>query len=394
MVLLQSPIAIVAALCTAVAVSEWLVRRTALRHVGTALLVIVVTAILANVGLIPTVGADTPVYDALFGEVIGFGIFWLLLGVRLSQVRLAGPQMLGMFAVGALGIAAGVVGAMWLVGPERFGEHSAGLGAMFVGTYTGGSVNFNTLANSYQVDQEPALYAGAAVVDSLMTTIWMVVGVAVPRWLSRGQSDGDVATAVAEPDLGIDDDTEALHPLDLALALALAAASFAASRALADRLNAALAVYDMKIHANIALTVIALVLAQVPAVARLRGTRTLGIFAVYLFLSGIGALCDVAALREVGAVGGWLLLFVTIALTLHGFIIYGLGRLFGISADVTSVASQACVGGGSSALALARSLGRTDLVLPAILIGSLGTAFGTFLGLFVGTVVLGGSTGG
>jgi len=39
------------------------------------------------------------------------------------------------------------------------------------------------------------------------------------------------------------------------------------------------------------------------------------------------------------------------------------------------------VGGGSSALALARSLGRKDLVLPSILVGSLGTASGTFLGM-------------
>jgi uncharacterized membrane protein len=50
---------------------------------------------------------------------------------------------------------------------------------------------------------------------------------------------------------------------------------------------------------------------------------------------------------------------------------------------VAAVASQANIGGGTSALALARSLGRRDLVLPAILVGSLGTALGTYLGLAV-----------
>ena len=44
--------------------------------------------------------------------------------------------------------------------------------------------------------------------------------------------------------------------------------------------------------------------------------------------------------------------------------------------DLIAVASQANVGGGTSALALARSIGRTALVLPAVLIGALGTFLG------------------
>jgi uncharacterized membrane protein len=44
------------------------------------------------------------------------------------------------------------------------------------------------------------------------------------------------------------------------------------------------------------------------------------------------------------------------------------------------VVSQANVGGSTSALALAKSLGREDLLVPGILLGSLGNAVGTFLG--------------
>ena len=42
---------------------------------------------------------------------------------------------------------------------------------------------------------------------------------------------------------------------------------------------------------------------------------------------------------------------------------------------------------GTSALALAKSLGRGDLVLPGILAGSLGTALGTFAGFAVARVL-------
>jgi uncharacterized membrane protein len=66
----------------------------------------------------------------------------------------------------------------------------------------------------------------------------------------------------------------------------------------------------------------------------------------------------------------------------HGLVTYGAARLMRLDLDVASVASQANVGGGTSALAVARSLGRGDLVLPAVLIGSLGNAVGTFLGFW------------
>jgi uncharacterized membrane protein len=358
-----------------------------LRTVGTALLVIVVTALVANLGLLPTYGGGHPTYDALLSEGIGLAIFWLLLRVELRAVWRAGPALLGLFLVGALGIALGVPLAMFLLGgTERFDPAGAGLGAMFVGTYIGGSANFFALAEIFAVDQFPALVAGATVVDSLLTTVWMVLGVWLPRRLGKSAGGG---RPPAPADLGVEDDTEPLHPLDLALLVALAAGSLAASRQLAAWLSAEL---DLAVHPTLVLTAIALLLAQVPAVARLRGTRTLGMFAVYLFLATIGALCDVAALQQLGAFGLWLLALASVALSIHGLLTFGLARLLRLPPELAAVASQANVGGGSSALALARTLGRSDLVLPAILIGSLGTALGTWVGLYVGVVLLGGST--
>ena len=48
-----------------------------------------------------------------------------------------------------------------------------------------------------------------------------------------------------------------------------------------------------------------------------------------------------------------------------------------------SIASQANIGGGASAIALAEAFDRKDLILPAILVGSLGNALGTYLGFLV-----------
>ena len=51
--------------------------------------------------------------------------------------------------------------------------------------------------------------------------------------------------------------------------------------------------------------------------------------------------------------------------------------------QMIAIVSQANVGGGASAIALAETFERNELVLPAILVGTLGNALGTYLGFFV-----------
>ena len=379
---MTDPLFVLAILALNVVVAEQLARRTPLRHLGTALLVILTTTACANLGLIPTVTAGSPVYDAIFHPVAYLAIFLLLMQVNLRDLKRAGGTMIALFLLGALGTLVGVVAGMALLGgPERFGELYRAYGGMFVGTYVGGSLNFNAIALEYGVTERPVLLAGANAVDAGMTTVWMALGIVAPRllrrWLRRGSAAG-AELARPQVDLGIDDDTERLHPLDVGVCLALSGGALLASEWAAERIGAAL---DLRVPMIIVLTVLALVIAQLPIAKRVRGARTLGMFGVYLFLAVIGALCDISALRESGDLGLSTCLLVCIVFAVHGTVVFGAAALFKLDFDAASVASQANVGGGTSALALARSLGRSDLVLPAILVGSLGTALGTFLGV-------------
>lgn len=394
----NSPLYLLAVLALAVAVSEWLCRATPLRHLGTALVVIVVAAILANVGVIPTYSDEIPVYTGIFGFVAPLSIFWLLLAVRLKDVLGAGSTMLGLFVVGALGTTLGVVVGMHVVdGQAAFGELYGAFGGMFVGTYTGGSVNFNAIALEYGVMEEGVLYAGAAAVDSLMTAVWMAVNLLVPRLLgsrwpgakkraAAAAAPGGALIAAKELDLGIEDDTESVHPVDLAWLLALGCGAVVLSGAAADWLGA---LTGVELPSILILTTLALALAQLPIIARLHGARLLGMFSVLLFLAVIGALCDIEALRSIGSLGTTIFLFVCVVLVVHGLFVYGAAAIARIDPVAASCASQANVGGGTTALAVARSLGRPDLVLPSILIGALGTAAGTYLGVLTAEVLLG-----
>lgn len=379
------PLLILAVLSFTIAVSEWLVRRTMLRHLGSALLVIVLTAIWANLGVIPTYSEEVSVYGAIFDNVAPLAIFLLLLQVHLRGVLRAGPAMLSLFALGALGTVVGVVAGMAVVGGSRaFGELHFALGGMFVGTYTGGSINFNAVALEYGVIKDGLLYAGAAAVDNAATTVWMAATVALPRLLTRSHGPSSL-TATASvtndpsstPTEHADHDRETVSPFDVSLLMGLGAACVWLSRALEHWIDATTGV---GIPSIIILTTIALALAQWGPIHRLEGTRVMGWLAVMLFLAVIGALCNLSALRAIGALGQRLALFVSVIVAVHGVIVFGVGRLVGADPAMTAVASQANIGGSTSALALARSLGRADLMLPAILIGSLGNAVGTYLG--------------
>jgi len=379
---LTSPLFILTILCLNIVLSEWLVRRTFCKHFGTALLVILLTAVWANLGLIPSASNASPLYDVIFGYVAPVGIFFLLLEVNLKNLRQAGLPMLLLFLLGSLGTVAGVIISMWAVsGRSSLGPLYGALGGMFTGTYIGGSINFNAIALHYEVTKDGTLYAGAIAVDNILTTLWMIVTIALPKMFSRnGQEKNPNPAAIPSSEIeSQQEDSEFLSPLSMALLLGAGMLTLWFSNQAAELFARA----GVTIPSILILTTVALVLAQIPAFNRLKGSRLLGLFSVYLFLAVIGAYCELAALSHMGALGLTLLLFVTLLVLIHGVMIFGVGALFKQDWDMLAIASQANIGGSTSALALAKSLNRRDLYLPAILIGSLGNGIGTYLGFLV-----------
>ena len=375
---------VLTALCLIVVLTEWLVRKTFFRHFGTALLVILITATVANIGLLPAGSAadnPVPIYDGIFSFIAPISIFWLLLRVNLRDILKAGLPLIILFLIGAIGTTIGVVGGMSIVnGAKNIGESYAAVGGMFTGTYTGGSINFNAVALHYDVVREGVLYGGSVAVDNILTAIWMIATLAFPRLLSKFWPKNKLQKNYNnEPLTGIEEDTEDLHPIDLGLVLALGVGSLLFANLLADLSG---------VPSIIIITIIALVIAQIPAAKKIKGAQVLGMFSVYLFLAVIGAFCDVSALNKLGSLGFTLFFMAFSAIFIHGLFTYGAARIMKMDLDMASVVSQANIGGGTSALALARSLGRQDLVLPAVLLGSFGNAIGTFLGFWVAGQIL------
>jgi uncharacterized membrane protein len=384
-----STLSILVVLSAIVAGSEWICRYGLFRHVGSALLVIVAGAVASNAGLIPAGSPpDAPVaaYDAVFDVAAPIGLFYLLLSVNLREVLKAGVPLVLLFLAGAAGTTAGAIVAMRAVGEGAIGAQAGAIAGMFAGTYTGGSVNFNAIALTYGVMRDPVLYGGAVVVDNVITAVWIAATIAIPRILGRlwpRRAGNRRPSASVAPIVELAAENERVDPMRLGLVLALGGAAFLVSNAAANRLAAG----GVPVPSILVLTTLALALAQMRAVSTLPGARVLGMYALYLFLTVIGAFCDVRALASLGRIGPALLGVAGLTVLAHAAVIFGAAWLFRIDLDGAAVASQANIGGSTSALALAKSLGREDLLVPGILLGLLGTAIGTFLGFLVARLV-------
>lgn len=369
----HEPLFIAGTLCVTVFFAQWLTRFSWAKTVGTPILVIVLCALFSNFGIIPSAMEGSPVYDGVFLYLAPLGIFIALLEVDLKSLRNAGIPLLLMFVLGSFATVVGVLISWFLVNPAvQIGELAPAIAGMFTGTYIGGSINFNAIALHYQVNETGNLYAAATVVDNLVGTPWIIATLILPKYLQKVFPRNKLASANSGEKVQA---IEHISISSLASLLALGLMGMAISKVLVH--------WFPQIPEMIFLTTLALILAQFPSVQQLYGKQTLGFFMILVFLAVIGTLCDFRALAQTGELAGTLLLFVGLMVLIHGIVIFGLGALLKMDWDVIAVASQANVGGNTTAIAAAESLNRPDLLIPGVLVGSLGNALGTYVGFVV-----------
>ncbi|MDA1157747.1 MAG: DUF819 family protein, partial [Cyanobacteria bacterium] len=129
------------------------------------------------------------------------------------------------------------------------------------------------------------------------------------------------------------------------------------------------------------LTTVALLVAQLPAPASRRGCYGLGLLLIQPFFTVMGLSSPVAGLLGEGL--PVLLYAAVVVLVQAALLLLIFRRWLRWPMAETLVASQASIGGPSTALALATAIGRAELAVPSVAIGLLGYLLGTYLGLGV-----------
>lgn len=353
-------------------------RVPAVAKVGASLLTLVFGAVVSNAGLVP---ATSPVYDNIAGPVTSLAIAWLLLSVNLGDVKRVGPRIFAAFGLGLAGTAAGAFAGAVALAPA-LGENGWRLAGVFTGTYTGGSVNFVSVGRS--VGLPDSVWAGATAADALTTGIWMAATLVLPLWLARFYPP--IPRAVLESEEGAGE-VAASHPFfapaslsatDVAVLLAAGLLLLTAAELTAQVVP--------QVPAVLWLTTYALLLGHTRWFHRADGALQLGTMALHLFFVVIGIW---SRFSEIAAVGVVVFVYTLVVVGVHGLVVYGGGRLARLDPATLSVASQASVGGPASALAVAVAREWPGLVLPGIIMGLVGYAVGSYLGVGVAYLVRG-----
>ncbi len=369
--MIQDPLALTTVIVAITALSFWLARRFGwAAKMGASLLVILFGALLANLDLVPVTSG---VYGLIGGPITSLAIVWLLFAVDLHDLKVAGPRMLGAFLIAVAATATGALTAFTLLG-SFFPEDGWRLAGVMTGTYSGGSLNFVSVGRA--VGLSGTLFAAATAADNLVTGVWVGATLLLPVWLGR--------FFTAPPSAGGDVDGEEIDfadPMHASVGFRvldlLALAGLALAVVLAAERAAAL---TPAVPSVIWLTTFALIVAQVPRVRALPGALQLGTLALHLFFAviGIGSRVD-----QILAVGIQVFYFAAVVVAVHGLLLFVVARLVRFDVETTAIASQAAVGGPSTAIALAVARKRPDLALPGAMVGLLGYALGTYAGIAV-----------
>lgn len=366
---------LLAAVCAGLVASAiWAERMNWAQTLSAPLLIMLGGMILANTGVIPN---KAPVYSGIGAYLMPVAIPLLLLRADLRRViRDTGP-MLKAFTVAVVATVAGALVAPLFV---DLGADEAEITATMAASLIGGSLNFVATAETLGFN-EPSRYVAALSADVLGAVIFLMLLTLLPlsAYLRKALPSSYFDSQGRPVDPGTAD-----HPTDetassefnlqgLSLALGISIAICALSVWICDLLS----MPSLKL---LLITSITLVVTNgFPQIQKhIQGEFVLGAFLMYAFFVTIGAGAQLVTVLESALP---MLALVTVILVVHLALLLLLGRLFKLGLAELMIASNACIIGPATAIGLASSRGWTSLATPGMLVGVLGYAVGTFIGV-------------
>lgn len=386
--MIQDPVLVFAYLAAVVALVFQVARWPALRPLFDRLPALVWTYFLpmlsTTAGILP---AESPVYRAIARYLLPASLSLLLLSSELKAIARLGRTALLVMTAGMAGIMLGGIAGFLALRPWLPADAWKAVGAL-VATWIGGSANLVAVANA--LDLSPELQGVLIIVDTVVAYTWMGFLIsfaarqeAFDRWNKADRAAVEGVGARLASVVG--KETRPPTVADMTLMVGLAVVLTAACLRIGTLLPPVGQVLNAFSWAIILLTTAALLLSLTP-LARLEqvGASTVGYAGFYLLLASVGAQGD---LRKVLSHPQFVLLGV-IVIVVHAAVLFAAVRLLRAPLFFLGAASQACVGGYSSA-PLVAAIYHPAMAPVGLLLAVLGNVVGTYLGLAVAQVLSG-----
>ncbi len=338
---------------------KWAAKMTAL------VLVLLLAIVFSNLSFIP---AKAPLYDFVWDYLLPFALPMLLFQTDIRKICRESGQLLIAFLIGAAGT---VVGAF--VSGMMFQSticEMPGLAAMMTGTYIGGSVNFAVLGSAFHVSED--MVSAATIADNLNMAVYFFVLLSIP--VKASAEDTQKVQDQGKQTIKANKGTLVRSAV---IGLMLSAVVVAASD------------YMSGIWGNryFWITTISVMIATIfpKQLGQLVGLQNVGTFMIYCFMFVIGA---PASILEVIRNSPFLLLFAMVIVVCNMLFTFVIGSIFHMDRKIMIIASNANVGGPTTAASMAIAKGWNELVGPSLLVGCLGYVIGNYLGMFVGNMLM------
>ena len=339
-------------------------------RISAVIITISITFVLSNLAIIPT---ESPVYDVVWSYFVPLAIPLLLLKANLRKIIKEAGHTLIAFTFGGIGSVIGTIIAFNII---PLGEEAWQIAAIFCATYVGGSMNFVSAAEAVQLSSGDILTAAIAA-DNLVMVIFFIILFSLhsiqllrkfyPVRIKAADLPDEQFTNIIATNIDL---------LSLGKALAISSILCAVGFGLSDWIG-------IRGTGILIITAMAVVLATLfhNAMDKINGADQIGIYLMHVFFAVIGASAHVMTVIKMGPM---LFVFAGTILLTHLIFLLAAGKFLKLDLAEIVIASNANLGGPTTAAAMAASRKWNHLVLPAILCGTLGYAIATFIGVGVG----------
>lgn len=358
--------------------------------VSGAIIALIFALLLSNFKIIPT---ESIVYDQVWGFIIPLALPLLLFQIDIKAIWKESGRLLGIFLLSSVGTVVGTFAAFFIL--KEHIPYLDKLSAMMSASYIGGGVNF--AAMTLKFDPPKDVISAAVVADNLMTAIFILTLMLIPTLqFFRKKFNTPHIDEIEGTQIGGQDEyfkRKEISLLDIALnfgaAFFIVGVSFKLSEFLTNVLPKAKNNIPYEMFTGIVtdkyliLTTLTFILLLIfpEFFRRLNGSNEFGTFLIYLFFFVLGIPASIPLIIQTAPL---LLIFVFIIAMLNLMVSLIAGKLIGADLEEILLASNANIGGPTTAAALAIAKGWHKLIGPILVVGTLGYIIGNYIGTAIG----------